>query len=458
MTTQKKNIVLIDLKYPYGKTKVYMNGSLVAIAAVLMAMGHRVNIIDFNIDQWGDERVQALLENADLIGISLIGSPYFESAHQFVKLLNASFPNKPVMIGGQVVEKLEPYQFKLVFAGTNAVQYRDKIDLASQLDVSPADIPSPFAVSFVPVWEAMGGSRLELYLSTETTLVNAQGCIFPCHDCAAAKLQKQQWMPEDLFYQNLTYLARKAKSFGLRQLRFYMSDLDAFQNQDKIVMQLNVLARVQKETGMDIQVRCLSSVKTFVHAARDIPNLAELCRRAGLYCIGFGIDGTKLIWGLTGKRHNNDSEILEAFKSCREFGIETQALIVLGYPADTFRSLMKLLFNACVYAFKFRADIRPYVNKHWVPGNDGWRDDEAKAHVILADIGLFYNLDFAACASKLTHPRMFHRWMTNFTYLSLIAMFKTLGRCQNNPLFPQGSKGFGGQIARSLNRHMPFDR
>jgi hypothetical protein len=464
----RKRIVMIDLKYYlYGlddpRGKVYMNGSVVGISAVLAAMGHNIAILDFNLDQWDDERTQALLGVGspswppDLLGISVIGSPYLPSAIEMTKRLNAICPGVPVVIGGKVIEKLERYQFKTLFAGTNAVQYREPADLAAVLGVDETVVPSPFEVPFTPVWDQMPNQDLRAYLSTEATLVNAQGCGFQCKGCAADKNQRQVWMPEGLFRHNLLYLANKAKKFKLSELSFYMSDLDAAQNWQKFHMQLEVIADVRRQTGVNIRVRCLSSTKTFVIAARNIPNLGQLLKDANMEFIGFGIDGTKLNWKEIGKPQNDEEEVVEAFRLCRSFGVGAEALLVLGYPGDTPKKLLRLVVNSAGYALKLGAHIRPYVYK-CVPGNDEWQEQGPMVLQALANPQLFLNLDFAACGSRLTHPRWQQRWVVNATYLGLLGFYHLIGKCPNYPLFPQWGEGWGAQLAQVVNQRIRWDR
>ena len=112
MSTIQRKIVLVDLQYPYGKKNPYMSGSLCAIAAVLMAMGNKVTLLDFNIDDPDDPEVLRQILEAGLVGISVIGSAYIPSAIAFVR----KFASKTIMVGRQVVAKLSREHFGKLFA------------------------------------------------------------------------------------------------------------------------------------------------------------------------------------------------------------------------------------------------------------------------------------------------------------------------------------------------------
>src|SRR4051812_8347280 len=93
-----KRVVLVDLGYPYGK-KVYMSGSVVAVAAQLMAVGHKVDVVDFNADKQSDQRVRCLFSQADVIGGSVMGSPGVPLAKKFVGRISRQYPQAKVILG-----------------------------------------------------------------------------------------------------------------------------------------------------------------------------------------------------------------------------------------------------------------------------------------------------------------------------------------------------------------------
>jgi hypothetical protein len=69
---------------------------------------------------------------------------------------------------------------------------------------------------------------------------------------------------------------------------------------------------------------------------------------------------------------------------------------------------------------------------------------------------LFYNLEFNALGSRLTHPRRFNRWLSNLSFLLLTLGVAIFGRSISYPLLPQGEKGWYGRLAKWWNNKMPI--
>ncbi len=453
------SIVLVDLQYPYGKNKVYLSGSLCALAARLIAMGHRVRIVDLNIDSLDDQELQAYFKNADIIGVSVVGAPYIPGAIKFAHQMSTLAPNAKLAFGGQVIKRLEKNQFEKIFEGTGALPVQYDLDLAKLLECKLHEVQEhgAFNTSYQPVWDGMGDERLKAYLKTEMTLVIGQGCAYQCNFCAADKDEKEQHREVDPFESDVRFLAESAKQMGITELKFYASSLDFFQHPQTVVHHLEALARVRQETGIDIKTRCLSCLISFVNASKKIEGFADLLQRAGLYCVGFGVDGTKDVWASQNKNHNREGDIRACLDVCKKVGINAEVLLVMGYSSDNAYTLRKLIMNALQYIRRYPfVGIRPYVCKSFVPGNKGW--DEAKnqpaIQKLLENPDLFYNLDFAALASELTDSRRLHRFMTNTTYMILL-MTRFLKRSPNFFFFPQGGKGIGARVAKTINSLLP---
>ena len=453
-----KRVILINPAHPYGKSQVYMNGSLIAIAARLQATGCEVNIIDFNLDSLHDQKVKSWLCSADIIGVSFTGAFDIPGAIQLLPELRAQSENTKIIFGGQVIEAFAPQQFTAVF-GTEVIQVCSDTDLAAVLGCQLHQIPPPESVSYQPVWERLDTERLKRYLSTEGTLVVSQGCHFKCKFCAAHKGEKEVFRDLEMFASDLRYLCQAAKQFGLPQLEFYASSLDFFQTPNTLVPYLEALAAVQIESGVRIRVRCLSCTVSFKRACERIPNFATLLKRAGLWCVGFGADGSDAsVWQAQGKTQNNESEVRECLELCQKFKLRAELLMVLGFPEDTAFTLFKTVFTSLIATARWGAIIRPYRAKRRVPGNDEWNQGGPVVRAITADPQKFYNLDFAALADTDSDPQLWHRWLGNAAYLTICALLTPVGRCTTSPTLPQGHSGLFGAIAKRVNHWLPFDR
>lgn len=452
------NIVMVDLCYPYGRQRVYLNGSLMVAAARMSALGHTVQVIDLNIDEEDDEITQFTLKDADLIGVSAYGAPYIPAASAFVKKYSSA--KRPVIVGGQAIEHILPAHFDMLFGYTNAIQIRNDADLAQALGCAEEDLPDPRLVSMTNGMATMSNEYYKHYFAAEMPLVLGQGCVYQCTFCAARKNQAETHTDVAVFEAGLTWMCELARGLGFHTLSFYASSLDLFQNPAEVATFLHAIARVAWKTGVHIRLRGLCCVKSFLRAHAAIRDFDHLVRDAGLWSLGFGVDGADTrVWKAQHKMHNDAAEVLQALDLCTTLGIRPEVLLVMGFPEDTLQTLWKNVLSAAHYVWRLRhVMLRPYLAKSFVPGNDGWRTDAARVRTVVERPELFYNLDFCALGSPLTHPRRWHRWASNAAYIAIIVLFTPLGRCDTPPLLPAGEDGWYGHVARWFNRRVPADK
>lgn len=453
--TEVRRVVLVDIRYPYGKSKVYMSGSLVAVAAQLMASGIQVDIVDLNIDRLEDARVKSLFSKAQVIGLSIIGSPHFPQAIEMCQYLAENYHHAKVVVGGQSVRHLDSSEFRRIF-GKRAIHVTSPEDSATVFGV----LQSAFEVSFQSVWERMGNERLKRYLSEEFTLVVSQGCLYDCGFCGADKGVPEKHRNLTLFEQDMSYLLAKAKYFGFTELQAYASPLDFFQNPETVAEYMKVIAKIFEESGVKFRMRALCCLITFLKAARTLPDFAALVHGSGLWCVGFGVDGAdEEMWKQQNKMQNHTSDVAACLNLCQELGLCTEVLMVMGYPKDTINKLWKTVRSSLAYARYWPlVMLRPYLAKTLIPGNQGWEIYPAVIEKLIQNPQRFYNLDFCTLASTLTHPRHIQRWLANISYLTVIVALTPFGRCCTSPLLPQGQGGLYGKLAKLINRYMPFDR
>lgn len=445
--------VLVNLRYPYGKSQVYFNASLATVGAMILSTGDSVEYLDLNLDNINDPR----LADADVVGISLIGAPYIPGALALAKHLKDS--GKLVLMGGQIIENLTTEQFAKIFAGTNTQQIRDNEDLTMFLNCQLSNIPNPYQLSLRQMWETLSPERRRTYLANEMPLRVSQGCKYQCAFCAAQKSQREVFFDLATFESDLRYLAETAHAEGLTQINFYTTSLDLFQNPELVAPYLEAMAQVQEDVGIRIRARCLCCMGSFLSATKKIPNFEDLLKRSGLKCIGFGVDGTDLsVWRAQKKYQNKPHEAQECLDLCKQLGIHVEVLLVMGFPEDTLKSLVKTVWSAVHFLMKWHdVSLRPYLAKAFVPGNDGWKTAK-EVDQLVETPQLFYNLDFCAVASHFTHPRRWHRYASNIAYLTIIGIAAIFKRTDTYPLLPQGNPGLYGRLARLVNRIMPFDR
>ncbi len=464
---RQKRILVIHLKYPYGKSQIYMGGSTISVMARFKHMGYEVDYLDLNFDPTPGDDIGSFhkAKNADIIAISVTGAPYVPSLIDLTWELSHFGRGKQILLGGQVIERLDSAQFESLFGSKmfgNVKQIVTDADFAKALDCTVGELPNPYAISFVPAWESIGNERLKKYLSNEMTLVLSQGCHFQCAFCAASKAEREKFKMMDCFSTDLLFLTSKAKEFGLKELQFYATSLDFFQNPKIVAGYLEEVGRIQSETGIKIKIRCLCCASSFLHAAKVVGELRlkTLIQESGLWCIGFGVDGADAdVWKAQKKRQNNLNEIKDCLDLATRMNIRSEILLVMGFPQDTLKTLAKCVINSVRYVSHWpNIMLRPYLAKELVPGNDGWKSGNPAVNTFISDPKKFYNLDFCAIGSKSTHPSFMHRMWSNLSYLTIIGIFTPLGKCCTSPLLPQGDAGLYGRFAKFFNRIVPMDR
>jgi hypothetical protein len=451
---RSQKVALVDLGYPYGK-KIYMSGSVVAVTAQLMSVGHKVNVVDFNIDNKNDARVKDLFSQAEVIGASVMGSPAIPGAASFAEEVAARYKRARYVVGGQVISRLAVEQCERVFKSlaTPSRTVEDSTRLFGRM-------PSAYEIPYQMVWELMGETRLREYLLHELTLVLSQGCRYDCDFCTADKDQLEYFRNLTAFRDDLVYLLQRAKQFGLSSVECYASSLDFFQTPKKMFNYMEAMAEAQARTEVKLKVRCLSCMNTFLAASRQRKDFADLVRKSGLWCVGFGVDGpTVEVWEEQHKGQNRMKDIVPCYDLCQDIGLRAEVLTVMGFPNKPARRLGQTVKHLSWFVEQWpNTVVRPYVARVVMPGNKGWKNRTKVTQQLTAKPARFYNLDICGLANSTTHPRWWRRWLTNLAYLYIILRYAPTGRCATSPLLPQGEPGVYGWIAKIVNRFMPHDR
>lgn len=455
MKTQKR-ITLIQPAYPYRKKQTYLGGSILNVASQLDAIGYEVRIIDLNLQV----RLMPHEDFNQYFGITVLGAPYLPSAIQEAKWLHGFAGNK-TLVGGQGIESLTDKQFKDLF-GETAIQIKNEGDMLKALREKGVALPPAHTVSIQNVLSQMQPALFKHYLSHEMTMFLSQGCHFKCAFCAAKKARMEQFKSIEVFDQDMRYLAESAKKFGIPELQFYATSLDFFQNPKTIFKYLEYLAKIQKESGVKFKIRCLTCMTSFINAVNQLgeKNFGRLMKESGLYSVGFGVDGADTkVWKAQKKNQNKMSDIKDCLDLAQSTGIQSEILMIMGFPQDTFKTLLKCFIDSIRYIKHWpNTMLRPYLAKEFVPGNDNWELGGPMTDIFISNPKKFYNLDFCAIGSKTTHPKFWHRMWSNTSYLAIIIILLPFGRCLTYPLFPQGDDGWYGRFAKWFNKIVPFDR
>jgi len=454
--------LLIRDHYPFNREQIWLPMDLQKVAAQLDASGVKTDVVDLNLSRL--ENIN--LSHYDRIGIGIIGAPYVPRTMDLARKIKERTGRAP-LIGGQMMETLPQLHFRQIF-GESAVQITTEQEKAQAFERTT--MPPVYHVSVAGRIREMPSDEAKKYFENEFSFFVSQGCKYGCKFCAAKKKMPEQF--SQTVKDDLEAICERAQENGIGRIEMYLSSLDLFQNPDKFKDVLKVFAGAREKYGIDVRIRGLSRIDSFLRAMKNKPEFRKLIPAAGLYCIGFGVDGTTVeVWKSQHKGNWSLADSDQALKLCKELKVTPEALIVLGYHSnsgyegDNAESLKKDAGYAIESAKRFGAVARPYVAKDCAPGNDGWVEPRWSGQVshILNNPILFKNLDYAALASDVTHPDPGFRGRVNEAYMKIIDMLRKDGLCATVPVAPykDGSGAFDkewNEASDKFNALVPFDR
>jgi hypothetical protein len=393
----------------------------------MLRIGYHVSIEDENLEV-------SSLENR-LVGLNIIGAPYIPVSLRYLARLKNIYQDEfSLLLGGQVVNGLSSRQIELIY-GSNVVNGNDKQLLSTALGVGKEMIPLIETVSLIPAYSLLPESYLKAYLKTEFSFFLSSGCKYACSFCAAQRsyrdqatrtvfTQKEIYRDIDILTAEFEFLLKTSVHYGINKLNIYLSNLDLLQSPELLyTFAANVISARSKYAGVDICMRGLSTVRSFLDVHKNAPDILFALREAGFNRIGFGIDGaTPRVWKQIKKPHHSESECIRAIQISRErYNFVPETLLVFGHSGEDEYSLNLAFEFARDMVSQFGAIPRPHVAKEIVPGNDGWRDDRNRELVerYCRYPMLFQNLDFTALPSPITHPNSTLRELVTKYYLKV---------------------------------------
>jgi hypothetical protein len=383
---------------------IYMPTSLLTAGSVLLDAG-----IDVFIQ---DENFCPSNVTSRYVGINLLGAPYIPEAIKLQDRIRKESENEAVFfLGGKVVDGLTTEQFTRLF-GRDSYKGNDLGEVASQMLGEQIPVKNLLSISLIPTYARITLDMMKEYLSREISFFVSKGCSSVCDFCAADKGMPETYRNQQALKNDLSYLVRQARSFGLDRLSIYMSNLDVFQTPYELKRFAQSVREIKSEnSGFEIQLRGLSRVSSFLDA-RSPANLMD--RRsiediigAGFHTVGFGVDGGSTEAWKNNHKGQNEKMCIGAIKSARQdYGLTPETLMVFGH--------VNVNANDPRAAYDFAKEMqgaygsipRPHVSKWRIPGNIGWADSggESERELLLSNPALFQSLDFTALPSKLTHP------------------------------------------------------
>ncbi len=423
----KNSIVLIQPRHCYARRvtsdncgHTYFPTALYTMAARLRTIGFGVVVRDENISPWSGE--------ADVVGVSCIGSPYFPVVASRLSELREQGVSK-LIVGGQGVSGLTESEFAKLF-GADTINASNEQELVAR-QVLPQFPPAQECVSICDEIGSLDDETFRKYFSSEVPLYLSQGCRFRCTFCAAIRSNDTNPRVREAYRQlpcveaELHTIVEKSQALGLLENSFYLSNLDLFQTPDSLGgFVASVRGILAKWPGHRFHFRGLSTTTSFLVVQQKSPNLIEEFAKIGLDRVGFGIDGaTEKVWKAIRKPQSKNS--LRAIALAREqFGLQPEALMVFGHADhDNQESLSLAVDTVKRLSDEYGAIPRPHVAKGLVPGNDGWRVPAAwQRDFLLENPWAFQFLDFTCLPTDVTHEDPALRDAVKKAFLEICSM------------------------------------
>ena len=453
-------IVLLQPKYPHGGNQTYLPGSLMNLGSRLLVAGYEVEVFDLNQASLDSPTTRQRIRKADVIGITILGTPYIPVVILLVTELRKMGCEQRILIGGEGVLRISHRDFIRLFDGQgDVVQAYTDADIVRALGLRLLRLPDMFETSTRPMLQQLTDTELRRYLTREFCLFLSYGCIYNCHFCAAAKDMRERYRNMDALRDEVEYICEFLARIGHPTLEIYLSNLDILQSAPALEESLALVCGVASAHGIELVARGLATTHFTCHALHRDPNILNRLRRLGLRTIGFGADGADIrVWARENKKHNTLEELDEAVNATREAGMTPEILMVTGFPEDD----LQAMFAAYRYSLsraRHGAIIRPYLGKQGAPGSKTWSDDRVLVESYLKDPERFRLLDYSMFASSITHPHRAQRWLANVSYAALLLTMSFMTRYTTAPLIPvPRNGGLTRLFARIFNAIVPADR
>jgi anaerobic magnesium-protoporphyrin IX monomethyl ester cyclase len=335
--------------------KVELSMSILYLATHLHRNGHKVRIIDCQIDEEPEKSLRSLLKNTDCFGFSVMTSQIAHALKlsDFIKGID---PHIPIVWGGihptiHPEQTIEDPSVDYVIRGEGEQTF---VDLCRHLEgkLDESKIPGlvykkggrihvnpdrPFldlnSLS-PPEWELFD---MKKYIQEfrvagvshgmSLPVHSGRGCSYRCAFCISAK----RWRP--LTSRNiLNEISVLKERYGVEHVDFI--DENFFIDRRRVEEVSKTL--IEKKIGISWYATCRVNYFNESHVNADLLNLAK---RAGCDMIGMGIEsGSQRILDLIKKDITVDDAV-RAVRECTKVGIQPVCSFMIGLPGENIEDM-----------------------------------------------------------------------------------------------------------------------
>lgn len=467
---KEKEIVLVQPRHiaaPLDEKErghIYLPNALLVQQSRIIAAGGQAELQDANFEplQW----------EHPVVGVNAVGSCYLpdilDIRNQMVQALGSE---SKLIVGGQVITALSnshDNKFRRIFKDHHVLP-GDDLNLKRLLGLELRAMPAPESTSLIPALQCMSDGQFAEYFRHEFCFYLSQGCKEACSFCAAehtmvdaqtgkvVKKVQERYRDLNVIEDELQYMVTRALSLGITCFDIYLSNLDLFQTPDTLLKFARIVQQVRsRNPGFTIKMRGLSTVQSFMKTYRGHKDVIREMVDAGLWSIGFGVDGSPQIWKSIRKGFNNQDNIVCAFQIVSdEFFITPEMFMLFGHDQDTPDTIRESVSFCSTMLDTFpRMRIRPYVAK-CVPGSEEFNKIEHREYAehLIEHPWQFRDTAYETLATVLTHPHPDIRKKINEAYIAVA----TMDASTTHFLYPTEAPELDDRT-RANNRILNFER
>jgi len=360
---------------------------LLYLGGVLEQDGHKVEILDYYMENVSREKLKNSLLSSDVVGIDVY-TYALKPIQEISKLVKELDPDIPIIIGGPhcifnqkksladfpeanisavgegepiILDLVKYLQGKKKQSDIHSIYYREKESIKSGKplkiieDLDSIPFPARHLVEKHDYGELPFGYRMKKM----TTMITSRGCPFNCRFCSRydsiiPEFKFRQRTAENII-QEIEEISKKYRSISIVDDNFLVDIKRAHIVFDEII-----------KMGMDIELG--------IHGARaDTANreLYQKMKKAGVKFLYFGLESANRdVLDFYNKKINL-SQIKKAIKLSREMNFVTTGNFIIGAPIETKEHIEKTIKLAC----SLPLDIAGFGPLLYIRGSQLW--DEA---------------------------------------------------------------------------------
>jgi anaerobic magnesium-protoporphyrin IX monomethyl ester cyclase len=366
---------------------------LLYIAKQLENRGQKVLVIDFIAEPFTEEKLQKLLENTDVVCIT-VTSQIASPAEKIVAFIKKTSPDIPVIIGGPhctlqgsevlqeinadiavvgdgektINEILDVFDKKKTMAEVPGVFYRDAGEIKTGLprcDIENLDqipFPSRHLVQHYSYGKRQIAGVTFFAKGKITSMVATRGCPFRCRFCVSKSIFKNyRFRSTENVLKELEEIAQEYDSVFIVDDNFLIEKKRAEKIMDLLI---------EKKLHLDIWI-------AGIRVTDADKRLFQKMKKAGVKSIEFGIEsGNQEVLDFYDKKITLDT-IQKAVKLSKKTGFFTIGNFIIGAPIET----EKHIEDTIRFAKKLNLDFAFFYPFMYMKGSVLW-DDAVKKGII----------------------------------------------------------------------------